>query len=426
MQIFFKTFCYGTITIDVDSSDSVLSVKKKIAAKQGFIILDGFKIILEGKELFDNENFLAHKPQEYATVHLIIPSSTMVSQDNEIPRYLMLDHGGVLDGEVCEVVPKSNDLLLQTYDWGGYQVLKNGVQIVRNLKELVDKHGYKIVFHSKNKEEDQINLLEQLQAACFTKAIEFPQVIAMAVCDVNRFENVDSTNPKITINQKNQIKITGYAKELDGKACVRNALSNLLSIPEDINARKKHIVFDDGASIVTMAKGEGYKAYLIGHGEEKISLDDAVKEVLNNARKNVLVERISNSPLVQQNAMFANPYKNLPEEFRQYLSATTQSERHQLGHISTEDYWTQSSSDQQEQLFKQFKKSRATDNNNTINAVKAYRSLSKKKQQFISEKTQDDRVKFGNISAQEYWDQLSFDKQEELLAQYTQRSCSIS
>lgn len=110
------------------------------------------------------------------------------------PKYLMLDHGGVLDGIVTEEKPGDDDLLLSQIDEGLYQILKNGVKIVKQLNLLVKDYGYELVFHSKNKEKDQLCLLEQLKKACTEKFLEWPKVTAMAVRDQEIFQMLIQKN----------------------------------------------------------------------------------------------------------------------------------------------------------------------------------------------------------------------------------------
>jgi hypothetical protein len=338
MQLFFKTILFDhTLPVEVEASDTVLDVKHKIANQLNLTSMNGLKVVLAGKELTDDDNLLNLNAHKEATIHLIVPRK----------KYLMIDHGGVLDGEITENKPGSNDLLLQTYSDGYYQVLKNGVQIIKNLNELIEKYRYEIVFHSKNKEKDQLKLLSDLYAVCNEKGITFPKVKAMAVFDAERFKDVDSKNPRIIKDNNNSIWIAGYGKELDGKACVRNALSILLDISQHPDDRKNHVVLDDGPSIVaTAAKAEGYSAYEISGNQ---SFTVTVQQIIDNEKK-----LLGETDLPQRNELFTKPYRNLPLEFRRFLSESTQMHRHELGHISTEEYWTQICVGEKQQLFNQF------------------------------------------------------------------------
>jgi hypothetical protein len=176
------------------------------------------------------------------------------------PNYLMLDHGGVLDGEYSESAPGPNDLLITRHAAGGYQILKGGVRIVEILNQLVNDYDFRILFHSKNSEADQITLLNQLLVACHGKGIQFPQVTAMAVRDAKKYPNVYPANPTIEKNVEYNIQIAGYSHEHDGKSCVRAALSHLL----DISDRTKVFVLDDGEPVIKAAKAEKYQTKLIG------------------------------------------------------------------------------------------------------------------------------------------------------------------
>jgi hypothetical protein len=255
-----------------------------------------------------------------------------------MPKYLMLDHGGVLDGDISVSSPKKNDLLLEKYAWGGYRLIKNGVQLVKDLHELVYHYDYQLVFHSKNQKNDQINVYKDLKMACFLQEIQLPPIYAMAVCDPYVYRNVDSLQPILTYDNKHDIRVAGYGVELEGKTCVRQALSSILHIAP--NDRSQHIIFDDGESVINAARTEGYQAYLIGTGNNRIELADAVAMLCQQFTKQIANQ---DTPTISQYTTFnkVNTYQGLPIEFRQYLSETTQLERHCNGHISTENYWTQ-------------------------------------------------------------------------------------
>ncbi|MFC3909343.1 hypothetical protein ACFORL_09700 [Legionella dresdenensis] len=197
-----------------------------------------------------------------------------------MPRFLMFDHGGVLDGSIVEDknTITANDLILEEYDWGGAQVLKNGVGIFSTINNLIEYHDYEVVFHSKNDEKDQIKILEQLQQACKNKGLKFPIIRAMAVYDPSLYNNIPSSAPTIAVNQYGIYIANWGADDLNGKASVRRALENLLEI--NTKDRMNHIVFDDGEPNVTTPIQEGYRAFLIGSGDNCLPLDMALQQVL--------------------------------------------------------------------------------------------------------------------------------------------------
>lgn len=192
-----------------------------------------------------------------------------------MPKYLILDHGGVLDGEITLEAPQANDLLIAQIDEGTFQVLKDGVKIVKALNELVNNWEYQLAFHSKNTERSQLELLRKLQQACALKGLTFPKVVAMAARDPSLYSGVSPNHPQI--HNHNGMLIAGYDLEEDGKACVRKALMRALNIaPGDIN---NHIIIDDGAPVIAAATKEGWQGFRVGD----LSLSQIIHQIYSSA-----------------------------------------------------------------------------------------------------------------------------------------------
>lgn len=206
-------------------------------------------------------------------------------------KYLLFDHGGVLQDTVMEL--DERDLVLAEHDWGGYEVLRNGKLVLKQVKLLCEKFNFIVGFHSGNNLEDQKQTILLINNAAKKENLPELKNFTLLVMDPSYDESHTPDNPKVTHEKicdtdaiicgykESNAKPKKYTKSNNeiadgiGKQDVRRALENGIG---HINISKSH-VFDDGEPNYKIAEDEGYISHWIT-GENTLfhALEEIIKK----------------------------------------------------------------------------------------------------------------------------------------------------
>lgn len=189
--------------------------------------------------------------------------------------YLIINSDEILKGE--DIYPSDEDILLETYDSGGFRVFKNGRLVILKLQELTENLGYEIILHSKSNQQEQGISLRNLQAACSRHELNFPRIRAIACCDPTSA----AKTPLIT--SENGILMITWSENTLANNPSQQILEEALSITAQ--NRHEHIVLETNEVDFEAARNEGYQGYLLGN--TLLSFDVLLDQIADVARQKI-------------------------------------------------------------------------------------------------------------------------------------------
>lgn len=293
------------ITLEMDS-DQTIGHLKKIIETQENIPVEEQVIRVDGREvddstkfssfdsefkklipvqLFDKNNPVLVKEQKIIISaekkSVDFPKEISEEKKGKTVKILAFDHGGVLDDHHAGAPDLKTDFVFSQTDYG-WRGIKNGVSFIKNLNRLIDDYGYVAVFHSGNKIQEQMELMDLLLNECNRHKIKCPTITATAVQNHAYPMKVTCKQPDLS-----QVKMGGqlvWVAEYgdgcgqEGKRHVRDAISYCLKQKFDYEINiQESFIFDDGASICVVAHHDGYGIKPINKDKNQ-SLVDHIKE----------------------------------------------------------------------------------------------------------------------------------------------------
>ena len=135
MEIFIKTLTGKTITITIDSNDTIEYIKYRLQEKEG-IPIDQQRLIFAGKQLEDHCKLSDYGIQKHYVLHLVLRLRGMISNFSEFdesdPLTAFLMKGDVAGAEISEELLKEKRKTLEGTVKSKLKLLYTGDEILNN------------------------------------------------------------------------------------------------------------------------------------------------------------------------------------------------------------------------------------------------------------------------------------------------------